>query len=173
MKKCSRCQIEKPVEDFTRDKNRKDERYPQCKSCVNEYTRARRERPEVKEHERQLRQRPEAKAKQHAYNVAYVQRMKEQRRASYRRHRYGVDDATLKALLKEQGDSCGNAGCLIPLTLAEAHVDHDKTCCPGRSACGKCIRGLLCPGCNVGVGFFRDDPKKLRGMAEYVERKRE
>jgi hypothetical protein len=31
-------------------------------------------------------------------------------------------------------------------------------------------RGLLCTLCNVGLGYFRDNPKNLRLAAEYVEK---
>jgi len=35
MKTCSTCKKEKPVDEFYRDKQRKDGRYPVCKSCKN------------------------------------------------------------------------------------------------------------------------------------------
>jgi hypothetical protein len=33
MKRCTRCKIEKPLESYSKDKNRKDGRYPVCKEC--------------------------------------------------------------------------------------------------------------------------------------------
>lgn len=31
-------------------------------------------------------------------------------------------------------------------------VDHDHACCPGDYSCGRCIRGVLCVGCNFVLG---------------------
>lgn len=46
-----------------------------------------------------------------------------------------------------------------PRTLA---VDHDHET--------GCLRGLLCEGCNRGIGLLRDDPDLLRRAADYIER---
>lgn len=51
-----------------------------------------------------------------------------------------------------------------------AVVDHDHSCCPGNRSCGKCIRGVICPGCNVGLGMFKDDPTRLSLAIKYLEK---
>ena len=48
------------------------------------------------------------------------------------------------------------------------HVDHDHGCCPGRTSCGKCIRGLLCHACNTALGNFKDSPDLLMAAAAYI-----
>lgn len=52
MKKCSKCQTEKPHNEFSKDKNRKDGRYPQCRTCRREYTQANKERIRVRDKKR-------------------------------------------------------------------------------------------------------------------------
>lgn len=46
--------------------------------------------------------------------------------------------------------------------------DHDHSCCPGKTSCGKCIRGLLCRGCNLALGYVQDSPEKLISLANYL-----
>lgn len=79
---------------------------------------------------------------------------------------YNVTGAYLFALLARQGGRCA-AGCGTELDLMAArgaagavHIDHDHVCCPvttsavGGRACGKCVRGLLCPPCNQTLGWL-------------------
>jgi hypothetical protein len=61
-------------------------------------------------------------------------------------------------LLLRQGGHC--ALCSTKCTTGHSgkkirlHVDHDHSCCSGNKSCGKCIRGLLCGGCNALVGML-------------------
>jgi len=48
-------------------------------------------------------------------------------------------------------------------------VDHDHSCCPNSTSCGKCIRGLLCFRCNAVLGQTQDDINLLKKMIEYLE----
>ena len=54
--------------------------------------------------------------------------------------------------------------CAICRTAPAAHVDHDHDT--------GMIRELLCFNCNGGLGQFKDDPEVLRAAADYVERHR-
>jgi hypothetical protein len=50
-------------------------------------------------------------------------------------------------------------------------IDHDHGCCPGnKTSCGECVRGLLCYGCNNGLGAFKDNPSRLQSAADYLAR---
>lgn len=49
-------------------------------------------------------------------------------------------------------------------------VDHDHNCCPGTvSACGRCVRGLICVTCNAAIGLLRDSPATARSAAAYLD----
>lgn len=72
------------------------------------------------------------------------------------------------ATFESQGGVC--AVCLHPPPEGEyLHIDHDHSCCPGRS-CGKCLRGLACNNCNRFMGLARDDPDLLLAAARYLKK---
>jgi len=49
-------------------------------------------------------------------------------------------------------------------------VDHDHRCCPEKTTCGKCRRGLLCSGCNFFLGIAEDSIERLRAAISYLEK---
>lgn len=69
----------------------------------------------------------------------------------------------LKSALLEVQRECQICGSTDALVL-----DHDHDCCPYRGGCPACVRGLLCHGCNVGLGFFQDDPALLERAVAYL-----
>jgi Recombination endonuclease VII len=53
----------------------------------------------------------------------------------------------------------------------KANVDHDHACCPIRcGSCGECVRSLPCNECNQMLGNARDNSKRLRAAADYLDR---
>lgn len=87
--------------------------------------------------------------------------------------RHGMTPAQFDQRFDAQGWACAVCGAAEPAGNGW-HIDHDHACCPVTSPaarrCGGCVRGILCNGCNLGLGHFRDDPARLRAAADYIER---
>ncbi|MEU7151258.1 endonuclease domain-containing protein [Streptomyces sp. NPDC045456] len=91
------------------------------------------------------------------------------------RRTYGITAADIERLLAKQGDCCAICNTAFVFTEGKKnpiHVDHDHACCSGRTSCGACVRGLLCEGCNTGLGTFKDDLSRLQSAIDYVKRHR-
>lgn len=77
---------------------------------------------------------------------------------------YGVTPEDVAAMRDAQGGMC--AGCGREFNGGRGHeaecVDHDHT--TGR------VRGLLCGACNLALGYVKDDPARLRALADYLEK---
>lgn len=84
-----------------------------------------------------------------------------------RRHAHLYQTHSMTA---EQMAFYGSQPCQICGSFEKPSIDHDHNCCPGNKSCGKCIRGVLCRGCNSGLGMFGDDPEKLEAAAGYLRR---
>lgn len=125
----------------------------QCKSC---HTRQGMERRLTRVGAEGVR------AAQREYNA---RRSKAQKTSYYLRHRYGIGVEEFHALEESQDHAC--AICQTKLKDLDderrigRRVDHDHV--TGR------IRGLLCDGCNKGLGHFRDQPDLLREAARYLD----
>jgi hypothetical protein len=92
------------------------------------------------------------------------------------KRKYGLTQDQLDAMYAAQGGVCAicqkaetkqlrhKSGTIITQRLS---VDEDHSSKKVR------VRGLLCNACNHGLGNFRDDPKRLRAAAIYIEEHRE
>lgn len=75
--------------------------------------------------------------------------------------RYGLTAEAYEAMLAAQGGVCAICGG-VDAKGRRLSVDHDHE--------SGVVRALLCGGCNVALGFMRDDPTLLRAAADYLER---
>jgi hypothetical protein len=83
--------------------------------------------------------------------------------------RYGLTPELFAELVMAQDGRCAICATDEPGGQGRWHVDHDHTCCGTRkSSCGRCIRGLLCSRCNIGIGNLRDDPAIIKAALDYV-----
>ncbi len=81
--------------------------------------------------------------------------------------KYNITPESWEEMYAAQGGRCRI--CQSAITRTQAQTDHDHGCCPGTAnSCGECVRGLLCRPCNQGLGYFRDNPARLRAAAQYV-----
>ena len=141
MKACADCGELKPLADYHRDARRPDGRVRQCKPCRKVY-------------------RARWYAANRAGQIAYAREWKRRNRDRIphylRKARHGLTRDQYEALVEEQAGRCA-----ICPREGDLRVDHDHE--TGR------IRGLLCDRCNRGLGFFADEPERLRAAAAYVE----
>jgi hypothetical protein len=75
--------------------------------------------------------------------------------------RYGLTTEEYRQRVTAQQGRCAVCGD-EPENGGRLHVDHDH----GSGA----VRDLLCRPCNQALGLTRDDPSRLRALAEYLER---
>lgn len=162
---CSMCHATKPVSDFSyRDKAR-GRLQARCKVCCadvfkryrlsnldkfREYKRMR--RPENRERAAELRRR----RKQDAPGREFMRK-----RQTYLRAQFGITHEDYEALLSAQGGVCAICGSNDPgRSSPYFHVDH----CHDTNV----VRGLLCNGCNLGLGHFKDAIGRLSAAIVYL-----
>lgn len=75
---------------------------------------------------------------------------------------YGLSRKEYDRLLTESGGRCR----ICKVRSNDLVVDHDHDTNE--------IRGLLCRLCNIGIGYFKvkDDPRRLRAAADFLEQHR-
>ncbi len=84
---------------------------------------------------------------------------KQARMVSRLKNRYGLSEDQFNKMLEDQDGIC------VICTKPAVVVDHDHETNE--------VRGILCPQCNSGLGFFRDNAVLLNRAAEYLDRKYE
>jgi hypothetical protein len=74
--------------------------------------------------------------------------------------KYNTNLKEIKKLLKIQQSKCLICNCCIKKKYS---IDHNHST--------NIVRGLLCNNCNVGLGFFKDNPEILKSATLYLKEK--
>lgn len=99
------------------------------------------------------------------WRMADPKRYKSRNRDHHYRTKYNLTVAQAEAILVWQGGRCAICASVVSLGgKCGARVDH----CHGS---GK-VRGVLCNGCNVGLGHFKENQASLLAAVSYLNRSR-
>lgn len=82
------------------------------------------------------------------------------------RDRFKISTVEYQRLLMQQGGVC--AICALPESTGARNGRKPDSLAVDHCHVTKRIRGLLCRLCNSGLGFFRDDPTRLRAAILYL-----
>lgn len=144
MKVCTRCEIEKPLGEFSTHNTTKDGLRPYCKPCA-------------------VKGAMEWQAKNRDRRNAYRRdnpmpsNQGEARHTKHLKRTYGLGRDEYEAMLEVQAHACAICGGTDTKRLSVDHCHLSQR-----------IRGLLCRKCNTGLGFFRDDPEIVKRAAAYL-----
>jgi hypothetical protein len=94
-----------------------------------------------------------------------AEELRRYKRNSYLKTTFGITLDQYEELLSRQGGVCAVCGSPDTMTRRGKHtsldVDHDH-------ATGQ-VRAILCSGCNSSLGLLKEDPERIRALAEYIE----
>jgi len=156
-KRCPKCDLIKPRSEFYADKRLPSGLQSHCKNCVLATARSK------------YATDPDYRAKNLQRNRELYAANPSLWRNKHLVRKYNITRAEYDALLVVQGGVC--TGCKYePKPDENLDVDHDHACCAGQKSCGKCVRGLLCRGCNTILGLARDDAQVLVNLITYLEK---
>ncbi len=191
MKFCRDCGTERPLEDFTRNRNSRDGHAFYCRDHARQRHQVSRDRRKGKPDRRHPRDlvvpagykwcpdcdevKPlDAFGSNAAAPSGVTTYCKPCHNARGKASKEKVGGARSYHLRRRYGITAADADamleaqgglCAICRSAPAAHVDHDHVT--------GAVRALLCFGCNGGLGQFGDDPERLRAAADYVERHRD
>jgi hypothetical protein len=80
--------------------------------------------------------------------------------------KFGISVEDYFDMRNAQNNLC--AICLQPETIAVPRRSYTKSLAVDHNHDTGKVRGLLCNGCNAGIGYFRDNPESLCRAAEYL-----
>lgn len=149
---CKHCNLEKPFEDFGKEKRTKTGIKARCRKCDNLYSKkyieTRREygrKEENKIRRKEIMKSPQGKEINFKNNLKKF---------------YNITPEQYYNTLKEQNECCAICGKHYSLFNTRLHVDHNHST-------GK-IRGLLCLNCNHLIGKAHESTEILNSAIQYL-----
>ena len=161
MKRCVKCGVEQPLENFYKAAGTRDGHRGDCKACFRARAKARYPLVRDREIERARRWREENldRFRANQRRMRSTPRGKRKQRADHLKRKYGISIEDYDALLLRQEGGCAICE-LPPRDDISLHVDHDHDT--------GAIRGLLCFRCNNALGDFGDHADRLLAAAGYL-----
>lgn len=146
LKRCTKCEQALDRSNFSVDRSKKDGLHPQCSPCRSEARAGKWSGPERIEYNRRWREKNADRFRW--YQLKY---------------QYGITKEDYEELLEKQNGVCA---------ICEQEDDGDRPLAVDHCHETDAVRGLLCFRCNMAIGYFQDDPRRLEAAARYLEVRR-
>lgn len=158
VKKCPKCGVSKPIDDYYKSAYSSDGHGWECKSCASE--RGRQYRLKTRVHSKVCELcGAEFEVTNGKVKFCTVCREHPNRQRKYSlKHAYGVSWSQYQGLLNRAEGLCESCGA-VPDGKALC-VDHDHS--------SGAIRGLLCDACNLTLGASKEDVGRLEALIVYL-----
>jgi len=106
------------------------------------------------------------KAKAAAYQKQYRLKHPDRVRSTDLKKSFGITLEQYNEMLEKQNGVC--MICKNPETVIDNRTEQPRNLAVDHCHTTKKVRGLLCMGCNQGLGNFRDNPKFLAEAINYL-----
>lgn len=161
MKTCAKCSSEKPLDQFNKNARSKDGHTSYCKPCALAVVGAwRRANPDKRaaNQKRYYEKHPEKLAAARRRHKERYPEYHSRKNRGYRLARYGFTLETFQAALDRQSNSCA---------ICERAFSDDNLPVIDHCHATGLTRGILCTGCNTGLGHI-EKPGFLDKALEYI-----
>jgi hypothetical protein len=168
-KTCIKCDIEKPISEFSKHEAAKDGFRNSCKDCTRLWHKEHRNKPAIRDRERLRHQDDYEKnrdyriARSRVWALANPERVKRSSRSSSLSRKYGMTIEDYDTMLNEQGHKCKICG---------QDYDPKKPLCVDHCHNTNEVRGLLCNNCNTLLGMAQDSIDVLFNAIAYLEKEK-
>lgn len=159
---CNRCNNEKDLELFTKNRSKSLGYDSLCKECRSSERKSKEYR--IKERSR-INSNPELKTKRNSYTYDWKKnnkdKVKKTQKNWFLKNLYGITLDQYNTIFTSQEGKCAICEIHQSELSKSLAVDHDHET-------GK-IRNLLCADCNTALGLAKENPDLLIKMSEYIK----